>query len=107
MGRPKLTTWFAALLVACTPAAALWPLPQSLTTGSDPVVLSKNFNIKLSMNDPPKDLQDAVSRTEHYLSHDSLSRLLIGRGSSDAAAIKTAKQLSILTVSLSCGVDRA
>ncbi|KAF8843280.1 N-acetylhexosaminidase [Paxillus ammoniavirescens] len=107
MGRPKFTTWFAALLVVCTPAAALWPLPQSLTTGSDLVVLSKNFNIKLSMNNPPKDLQDAVSRTEHYLSHDNLGRLLIGRGSSDATAIETAKQLSVLTISLSCGVDTA
>ncbi|KIK99840.1 glycoside hydrolase family 20 protein [Paxillus rubicundulus Ve08.2h10] len=103
MGHPKFTTWFAALLVACTPAAALWPLPQSLTTGSDLVVLATNFNIKLSMDNSPKDLQDAVSRTEHYLSHDNLGRLLVGRGSSDAAAIKTAKQLSILIVS--CGVD--
>ncbi|KIJ62655.1 glycoside hydrolase family 20 protein [Hydnomerulius pinastri MD-312] len=102
MGR-SLTTLLTALLVACTPTAALWPLPQSLTTGTDALVLSKNFNIRLSMHNAPKDLQDAVSRTEYYLRHDNLGRLLVGRGSSDAGAIKAAKQLSALTVTLESG----
>ncbi|KAF9241103.1 N-acetylhexosaminidase [Melanogaster broomeanus] len=85
-------------------AAALWPLPQSLITGSDVVVLSRGFDIQLSMHNAPKDLEDAVSRIEYYLKHDNLGRLLVGRGSSDAAAIKTAKHLSTLTVSFSASV---
>ncbi|KAH7911725.1 N-acetylhexosaminidase [Hygrophoropsis aurantiaca] len=96
---------FSALLVIVTVltlsplTAALWPLPQSLTIGSNVLVLSKNFNIQLSAHNAPKDLQDAITRTEYYLRHDNLGRLIVGRGSSDASAIHAAKHLTTLTVS--------
>jgi hexosaminidase len=89
-----------AALLAFTPASALWPLPTSLQTGSTGLRLAPNFKIKLSVQRAPADLQAAVTRTEGYLKTDKLERLVVGRGANDSSAIRSAKQLTSLTVSL-------
>jgi len=90
----------SVLLAVSYPASALWPLPQHLTTGSTPLRLSPNFNIKISIPNPPQDLVAAVSRTKSFLQTDKLERLVVDRGASDATAIDGAKSLNTLTVHL-------
>jgi hexosaminidase len=87
-------------LLASSSVSALWPLPTSLKTGSTALRLSSNFKINLSVQRAPADLQAAVTRTAGYLKTDKLERLVVGRGASDSNAIRSAKQLSVLTVSL-------
>jgi hexosaminidase len=95
-------TNFAALLVAVSlaiaPARALWPLPQSLQTGSTALKLSSSFDISLSLDNAPQDLVDAVARTKSSLQTDQLGRLIVGRGASDASAVASADELSTLTL---------
>jgi len=77
---------------------ALWPLPRSIITGSTGLVLSPGFKIKV--NGPyPEDLKSAVARTLNYIQNDRHERLVVGRGSVDAAAIESAKTLRSLVVS--------
>lgn len=77
---------------------ALWPLPRSITNGSTGLVLSPTFEIKV--NGPfPCDLQSAVARTLEYIQNYRHERLVVGRGSVDAPAIKSAKTLPSLVVS--------
>lgn len=87
------------LLAYIATVSALWPLPKSLRTGSSAILLSPNFDIKLPSS-YPKDLHDAVQRTKEYLKTDKLERLVVGRGELDTAAIKGAKHLSTLSLSL-------
>ncbi|KIM78434.1 glycoside hydrolase family 20 protein [Piloderma croceum F 1598] len=87
-------------LVVCSPAFALWPLPKDLQTGSKALRLADDFDIQLSVQRAPADLQAAVARTKGYLKTDKLQRLVVGRGENDRTAIKSAKELSSLTVSL-------
>jgi hexosaminidase len=87
-------------LVIFSPAFALWPLPKDLQTGSKALRLADNFDIQLSVQGAPADLKAAVTRTKGYLKTDKLQRLIVGRGENDRAAIKSAKELSSLTVSL-------
>jgi len=97
---------FLALLtvfLVVSPVAALWPLPQNLQNGSTPLLLHPNFRINLKIPDSPSDLQDAVSQAEYYLKNDQLERLVVGRGAADAQAIKGAKSLASLSVSLQNG----
>jgi hexosaminidase len=77
---------------------ALWPLPRSIVTGSTGLVLSPAFKIEVK-GPYPGDLQSAVARTLKYIRNDKLERLVVGRGSGDAAAIESAKQLPSLVVS--------
>ena len=77
---------------------ALWPLPRSIVTGSTGLVLSPAFKIEVE-GPHPGDLQSAVARTLEYIQNDKLERLVVGRGSVDAAAIESAKQLPSLVVS--------
>ncbi|KAK0487111.1 N-acetylhexosaminidase [Armillaria novae-zelandiae] len=87
------------LLFAASHATALWPIPQSITTGSTQLQLSPSFDITVSgVKSPPSDLQDAISRTKHYLANDKLQRLVEGRGASDAQAIKSASHLAKLNL---------
>ncbi|KAJ7037692.1 N-acetylhexosaminidase [Mycena alexandri] len=89
------------LLLALTPQAlALWPIPGTLKNGTDLVKLSPTFSINVNVQNPPQDLLDAVSETKGYLATDKLQRLVLGRGSSDATALKTAAELPSLTVTL-------
>ncbi|KAF8158430.1 beta-hexosaminidase [Crassisporium funariophilum] len=89
-----------SVLLSITPAFALWPLPRQITTGSTALRLSSGFDIKLSVKNAPKDLRDAVTRTRSFLRNDKLEALVIDRGASSAGAIKAAKSLRSLTVSL-------
>ncbi|KAK0485304.1 N-acetylhexosaminidase [Armillaria luteobubalina] len=91
---PLLILVFAALRVS-----ALWPVPQSVTTGSVHLRLSPSFNITLSgIDSPPADLIDAMSRTKKHLYNDKLQRLVEGRGANDAGAIASAASLQRLTL---------
>lgn len=96
----KFALIFTTLVAVSLPVSALWPLPKSIQTGSTAVSLAPNFDIKISVQNAPKDLRDAVTRTKAYLKNDKLERLVVGRGSSDSSAISGAKKLSALTVSL-------
>ncbi|KAG6909302.1 hypothetical protein DXG01_001246 [Tephrocybe rancida] len=90
-----------SVLLTVTPAFALWPLPREYSTGNTPLRLSSSFSIKLSgISQAPSDLKAAVSRTSTYLRKDKLQALLPDRGASSASAIRGAKSLSSLTLSL-------
>lgn len=87
-------------LIAPASVAGLWPVPRSLSTGSTPLRLSQGFNIQLDINNAPSDLKDAVSRSKTLLTNDKLEMLVVGRGANNTAAVKSAKQLNTLTLSL-------
>ncbi|KAJ6455070.1 beta-hexosaminidase [Mycena vitilis] len=89
------------LLLALVPhALALWPIPRTLKTGTDFVVLSPQFAITVNVANPPQDLLDAVSQTKSFIATDKFQRLVVGRGAADADALKTAPQLPSLTLTL-------
>lgn len=91
-----------SILFSVAPVLALWPLPRQLSTGTTALQLSSGFSIKFSgIHNPPGDLNDAVSRTHSFLQTDKLQALVPDRGASSAGAIKKAKSLSSLTLSLS------
>lgn len=94
----KTLAFLAVVLAASSSTLALWPLPKNLQTGSTAVRLAPNFEIKLSINHAPADLQAAVLRTKAYLKTDKLERLVVGRGASDSHLISGAKSLSSLTI---------
>ncbi|KAG5635362.1 hypothetical protein H0H81_011551 [Sphagnurus paluster] len=90
-----------AVLLAVTPSLAVWPIPQKYTTGSTALRLSPSFSIKLSgINPAPQDLLAAISRTSDHLRKDKLQALVPDRGASSANAVRAAKALDTLTVSL-------
>ena len=86
-----------AVLFAGDFVNALWPLPRSITTGSTGLVLSPNFKIDVQ-GSSSDDLQSAVTRTLDFIHKDNHERLVVGRGSVDADAINSAKQLNSLVV---------
>jgi hexosaminidase len=88
-------------LSALLPSAfALWPLPTGLSLGTTPLKLSKGFDIKIGIPNPPADLVAAVSRAKGFLANDKLQALVVDRGASSASAIAGAKSLPSLTLSL-------
>lgn len=92
---------FVGLLLALSGnVAALWPRPSTISTGSTRLRLSPQFSIDIAIKNAPKDLQDAVTRTKDFISNDKLQLLVPDRGASLASSLKTAKQLTTLTVSL-------
>ncbi|KAJ7205637.1 N-acetylhexosaminidase [Mycena rebaudengoi] len=93
---------FKAILIAAAihNASALWPIPRTLTTGTDFLVLSPSFFITVNVQNAPQDLVDAVAQTNVYLKTDKLQRLVQGRGSSDAGGLTNAPALSGLTLTL-------
>ena len=97
MFSPKPFVVLAALLAGDF-VNALWPLPRSITTGSTGLVLSPDFKIDVK-GSSSDDLQSAVTRTLDFIHKDKHERLVVGRGSVDADAIKSAKQLTSLVVS--------
>lgn len=95
------TMRFAVLLLALAPGVfGLWPLPRTLSTGTSALKLAPNFDIRLTIQNAPPDLEAAVSRTKSHLKGDKLGRLVVGRGSSDSSAVQRAKTLPSLHVSL-------
>ncbi|KAF8993489.1 beta-hexosaminidase [Cyathus striatus] len=101
----KLSTFVVlSVLAGASPTFALWPIPQQITTGTTPLRLSSGFSIKLSgIKNAPTDLNDAVSRTKGFLQNDKLQALVPDRGASSAGAVKGAKTIKSLTLSLTSG----
>lgn len=92
------------VLLAATRTAALWPLPQELSTGTSALKLSPAFTVDLSgVANTPSDLYDAVSRVKTQLNDDKLAILTVDRGASNANAVEKAKSLSQLRVSVPKG----
>jgi hexosaminidase len=96
----KILTVLTQLLFAAS-TLALWPMPTNIQTGNSTLLLDRGFQIQFSGGRAPSDLQDAISRTNGFLKNDKLGRLVVGRGSSDAAFFKSAKSLRNLVLSLS------
>ncbi|KAF8964336.1 N-acetylhexosaminidase [Flammula alnicola] len=97
-----------ATLGICHSAFALWPIPRALQTGTTLVKLSPAFTIELdSIAHAPQDLLDAISRTKTRLQTDKLQRLIVGRGSSDSAALAHAPSLAKLSLTLTPSGARA
>lgn len=94
------------LLLLASPALAVWPLPKQFTTGTTALQLSSDFDIDLSgVQNAPQDLQDAASRTKDQLTKDKLAILTVDRGTSNADAVKAAKSLSKLSLSVPTGTQ--
>ncbi|KAG8730538.1 N-acetyl-glucosamine-6-phosphate deacetylase [Ceratobasidium sp. 414] len=89
-------------LLTANPAQAIWPRPTQLTSGQTALRLSPSVSISLPDGAPP-DLKDAVSRTQAQLKDDKFERLVVGRGSSDAARIRSARELSNLVLAYGSG----
>lgn len=82
-------------------ALAIWPIPRTLQTGTALLKLSPNFKIEVNrIPHPPRDLLDAVSRTNRRLQSDKFQRLVVGRESSDQAKLVNAPSLAKLILSL-------
>lgn len=93
---------FLSIALAVAPVVAIWPLPQQLSTGTTPLRLSSSFSIRVSgVRKVPKDLTDAITRTNSYLRNDKLKALVPDRGASSAGVIRRARTLNSLTLSLS------
>lgn len=98
-----LTTSLALLaLLSANPAQALWPRPTQLASGTTALRLSPSVTLTLP-DGAPSDLKDAVDRAKAQLKGDKLERLVVGRGSGDAARIKSARELSKVVLSYGKG----
>ncbi|KAK1230412.1 Glucosamine-6-phosphate isomerase (Glucosamine-6-phosphate deaminase) (GNPDA) (GlcN6P deaminase) [Marasmius sp. AFHP31] len=95
----RSTLFFVAALVGSS--TALWPQPQSITTGSKAVKISSSFDITLEgITNAPQDLLDAIENAKNAIANDKLERLVVGRGSVDADAFGQGAELNELVVSL-------
>ncbi|EIN12327.1 N-acetylhexosaminidase [Punctularia strigosozonata HHB-11173 SS5] len=94
--------------VTCVPVIvnAIWPLPTTIKTGRNVLRLADEFSIQITFPNPPTDLVDAVSRTEHYVKSDHLGRLVVDRGQSDLGVLEEAMQLTTLRVELVDGAPQ-
>ena len=91
---------FSAFLLF-TPALAIWPRPQNMTTGTTPLRLSSGFSIRTSgINHVPKDLLDAIRHSSDYLKTDELGPLVPDRGASSARTASSARGLQSLILRL-------
>lgn len=100
---PNLPLVLALCFLFVQHASTLWPIPSSLSSGTAAVKLSPNFAIHLDVAHPPADLLSAISRTRSRLHSDTFERLVLGRASADAQAIKKAHIVTSLTVGLRPG----
>jgi hexosaminidase len=94
---------FVALLAAPLGVHSLWPIPRTLSSGSEGLKLAHGFAIQFQgslSHHAPADLKAAVSRTLYQLKHDGLERLVIGRAGADTEKIAKARQLNVLKVEL-------
>lgn len=91
---------FSAFLLF-TPALAIWPRPQNMTTGTTPLRLSSGFSIRTSgINHVPQDLLDAIRHSSDYLKTDKLGLLVPDRGASSARTASSARSLQSLILRL-------
>ena len=82
---------------------ALWPIPRTLSTGSQYLKLSPAFDIQVDIKNPPQDLLATIYTTTNYLWNDKLGRLAVGRGSNDTSVLTHALSLPSLTLTLAEG----
>jgi len=104
------TLFVAFLALVATPVHSLWPIPRTLDSGSKGLKLANGFAIQLQgqlVHSAPADLKDAVTRTVFQLKNDKLERLVVGGASVDATKIASAKQLSLLIVTLASNPKKA
>ncbi|KAJ3559375.1 hypothetical protein NP233_g11277 [Leucocoprinus birnbaumii] len=103
----KFLSLFSAFLLF-TPALAVWPRPQNMTTGETPLRLSPGFVIKTSgIHNAPQDLLAAVLRTSTYLRTDKLGALVPDRGASSSSKVRSAHTLQSLTLNLDSSASSA
>lgn len=88
---------FAVILL--TPVFAIWPRPQSMTSGTTPLRLSPSFSIKFP-NRVSRDLSEAAQRTTQFLQTDRLRALVPDRGASSSDAVQSGNALRALIVEL-------
>lgn len=95
------STIVVAFLLGASPSLALWPQPRQITTGTTSLKLAPGFSIKVTgIKNVPSDLTAAISRSQGQLTSDKLQPLVVDRGASSAGAVKSAKSLKTLSVSL-------
>lgn len=95
------STLVVALLLGASPSLALWPQPRQITTGTTPLKLASGFSIEVTgIKKVPSDLTAAISRSKGQLTSDNLQPLVVDRGASSKGAVKSAKSLKSLSVSL-------
>ncbi|KAG8981547.1 N-acetyl-glucosamine-6-phosphate deacetylase, partial [Tulasnella sp. 427] len=88
-----------------SPGVGLWPIPASLSTGSEYVKLADDFRIRFAgAGAVPGDLDDAMQCATAVLWNDRHERLVVGRGSVDAeplrnSSISTLKALELYVLS--------
>lgn len=87
-------------LITIRVALAIWPIPDTISTGQEILLLSRDFTISPRLSTTPQDLIDAIDRTRSRLFNDNLGRLTVDRGSSDGAKISSVKTLRCLRLSL-------
>ncbi|KDQ62085.1 glycoside hydrolase family 20 protein [Jaapia argillacea MUCL 33604] len=98
-GLGVVSTLLAALVVQ--PVTALWPLPTSMSSGTEALRLAPWFSIDTSsIPNPPSDLIAAIERTKTYLFTDQLELLDIDRGASYASSIYSSPYISSLSLCL-------
>ncbi|EJC98475.1 beta-hexosaminidase [Fomitiporia mediterranea MF3/22] len=91
---------FLHLALSSKIAHAIWPIPRSISTGHETLLLYQDFEIFSGLSETPLDLLDAINRTETRLFNDNHGRLVVGRGSSDKASFRSAKTLLSLRLTL-------
>ncbi|KAG2359682.1 glycoside hydrolase family 20 protein [Suillus spraguei] len=100
---PSRRVGLLALVAGCllpSGVLALWPIPNTLETGTTALIVSPYFSFDVQVEDAPLDLYEAVTQAQFYLANDKLGRLVVGRGSNDTTALVGAETLSTLTLSL-------
>ena len=98
------TLALVSVLAHAAPSFALWPLPRQFTSGNSTLRLSNSFAFDTSgVQGCPQDLEDAISRTQGFLTSDQLAPLTPDRGASIDAS--SAPELGYLVLSLSNGAN--
>lgn len=93
------------LLLSCSFVKALWPIPRILSSGNSSLRLSETFSIDIAFEPAaPLDLRHAIDRISHYLFHDKLGRLVVGRGTGNTLSLESVPTLHRLVLRLNSRV---
>ncbi|KAF8512648.1 beta-hexosaminidase [Hysterangium stoloniferum] len=97
----NLIPWLTlAALLAPSSVAGLWPAPTELSTGNTVLRLGTLFKFHPRIKKTPRDLKAAMSRSRAFLFSDKLQMLVPDRGANYAHAVKAAKVLTGMILSL-------
>lgn len=105
-----LCNFLVFILVLIRGTKAIWPLPQSMSSGSPTsfLRLDPSFAISLSLDSAstiaPQDLLGAIERTTERLWSDKLGRLVVGRAMNDLPSIRLSPALKSLVLSIASNV---